>query len=209
VTATPAWHSTGDSLVWLPVSSWGRRMSAIGLITGLVAGGLGLYLLAIWLIEYDRDYHDAAATRLPVPVLAAHVLAAVIGLSIWVAYLIWDRDRLAWYAVIALVVAAALGLSMAIRWVSGYRARRSAEQLAARFIAAPPGVPGAGRRHDGLGPPERNFPLPVVIGHGAFALVTLTLAVLTALGIGRGLSRPSARGFPAGAAAPAVWPAPL
>jgi hypothetical protein len=37
-----------------------------------------------------------------------------------------------------------------------------------------------------LGPPERNFPLPVVIAHGAFAAVTITLVLLTALGVGGG-----------------------
>jgi hypothetical protein len=31
------------------------------------------------------------------------------------------------------------------------------------------------------GPPERNFPLPVVITHGAFAAATLTLVLVTAL----------------------------
>ncbi len=33
-------------------------------------------------------------------------------------------------------------------------------------------------------PPERNFPLPVVVAHGAFALATVTLVVLTAVGVG-------------------------
>jgi hypothetical protein len=35
-----------------------------------------------------------------------------------------------------------------------------------------------------LGPPERNFPLPVVIAHGAFAAATITLVLLTALRVG-------------------------
>jgi manganese efflux pump family protein len=34
------------------------------------------------------------------------------------------------------------------------------------------------------GPPERHFPLPVVIGHGLFATVTIVLVVLTALNVG-------------------------
>lgn len=33
------------------------------------------------------------------------------------------------------------------------------------------------------GPPERNFPLPVVVTHRAFAVLTLTLVLLTALGV--------------------------
>ena len=35
-------------------------------------------------------------------------------------------------------------------------------------------------------PPERHFPLPLVIGHGVFATVTIVLVVLTALDVGRG-----------------------
>jgi hypothetical protein len=35
-----------------------------------------------------------------------------------------------------------------------------------------------------LGPPERNFPLPVVIAHGAFAAITIALVLLTAFGVG-------------------------
>ena len=32
-------------------------------------------------------------------------------------------------------------------------------------------------------PPERHFPLPVVIGHGIFAVTTVVLVLLTALGV--------------------------
>ena len=35
-----------------------------------------------------------------------------------------------------------------------------------------------------IGPPERNFPLPVVIAHGVFAAVTIALVLLTVLGLG-------------------------
>jgi hypothetical protein len=35
-----------------------------------------------------------------------------------------------------------------------------------------------------LGPPERNFPLPVVIAHGTFAAITIALVLLTAFGVG-------------------------
>src|SRR5262245_37830874 len=105
----------------------GGTMSAVGLITGLVAAGLGLYLLSIWLIEYDRDYHAATETRLPIPVLASHVAAAVSGLALWVAYLILDSDRLAWYSLVVLLVAASLGLTMAFRWYWVYRAKRASE----------------------------------------------------------------------------------
>ena len=75
-------------------------------------------------------------------------------------------------------------------------ARRSqAEQAEARLaLVAGPGPYGSGpdgsgpvatlEREQDFGPPERNFPLPVVIAHGAFAAVTITLVLLTALGVG-------------------------
>jgi hypothetical protein len=33
-----------------------------------------------------------------------------------------------------------------------------------------------------IGPPERNFPLPVVIAHGVFATATVGLVLLTVFG---------------------------
>lgn len=160
-------------------------MSTIGLITGLIAAGFGLYLLSIWLIEYDKDFHRATATRLPIPVLTSHVGAAATGLVLWVVYLILDSDRLAWYSLAAFVLAASLGLTMAFRWRSVYRAKLANEREAANLLAAPVGMAAAptSRRLD-PGPPERNFPLPVVIVHGLFAVATVTLVLLTTLGVG-------------------------
>lgn len=149
-------------------------MSIIALITWITAAGGGLYLVAIWLIEYDREYQAAAATRLPPAVLASHVTLAGGGLLVWVGYLIFDSDNLAWISVLALALAATLGSYMAFRWVGVYRESRTM-----RLQAAVDGRP------IGTGPPERNFPLPIVIGHGLFAVTTLALVLLTALGVGR------------------------
>ena len=79
---------------------------------------------------------------------------------------------------------------MAIRWVGVYRAgraskRRQAELAAARLtVVADRGQVATLEHAADLGPPERNFPLPVVVAHGAFAVVTITLVLLTALGVG-------------------------
>jgi hypothetical protein len=234
-------------------------MSVLALVVWITTAGGGLYLLSIWLIEYDKDFQAAAATRLPPMVLAGHVLLAVGGLIVWAAYLFFDNDDLTWVALAALAMAATLGLFMASRWIRVYRAGQAvalAEPAAqygsngaardhgggpARFGEAfEPVYPGSGngrkdvrdpartaaglgrrglghrdpgspdparsasarelrRREDGprelgrrelgrteAGPPERNFPLPVVIGHGLFAGVTITLVLLVALGIGSG-----------------------
>lgn len=148
-------------------------MSIIALITWITAAAGGLYLVSIWLIEYDKEFQAAAATRLPPLVLVSHITLAVGGLLVWAAYLIFDTDNLAWLAVLALLLAATLGIIMAIRWVGVYREAR-AMKLQAAIDARPIGI----------GPPERNFPLPVVIGHGVFAVTTIALVLLTALGVG-------------------------
>ena len=56
-------------------------MSLLALVTWIIAASGGLYLLSIWLIEYDKDFHAVAATRLPPAVLAGHVMLAVGGLA--------------------------------------------------------------------------------------------------------------------------------
>ena len=142
-------------------------MPLAALFTWIVTASAGLYLLTIWLIEYDREFQSAAATRLPVPVISAHALLAVAGLVVWAGYLITDTPRLAYAAALTLVVVAALGLTMAVRWIKVYRAHDAA---AVRGTAGGIAVP-----------PERNFPLTVVIGYGIFAAVTIVLVVVTAV----------------------------
>jgi hypothetical protein len=165
-------------------------MSLIALVTWITTAGGGLYLLSIWLIEYDKDFQSVTATRLPPAVLTAHVLLAGGGLLAWIGYLILDQDRLAWTALGAVLLAAMLGTIMAIRWVGVYKAkrasqRRQAERAEARLsLVSGPGQVATLEHVSDLGPPERNFPLPVVVAHGTFAAVTITLVLLTVLGVG-------------------------
>ena len=156
------------------------------LILLILTAGFGLFLATIWLIEYDRDFQAATATRLPPPVLAGHALAAVAGLVLWIAYLIWGNHKLAWYSVIALLVAATLGIFMGIRWIGVYRAKQTSARLAATMLAAPVAATSSSSRTAAEGPPERNFPLPAVIIHGILAVTTLTLVLLTWLSVGGG-----------------------
>lgn len=155
-------------------------MGIIALFSWLITVAAGLYLLAIWLIEYDRDFQRAAATRLPVPVLSSHVLLALAGLLAWGGYLITDNERLAWTAAIVLGGVVILGLTMAVRWLAVYRATPAPARVrvVGGGLATAEAVPAAGPP----APPERNFPVAVVVTHGLFALATITLVLLTALG---------------------------
>jgi hypothetical protein len=58
---------------------------------------------------------------------------------------------------------------MAARWIRVYREFADPGPALTRSIAVPP---------------ERNFPLPVVVSHGILAVTTIVLVVFTALGVG-------------------------
>jgi hypothetical protein len=127
----------------------------------------GLILLMIWIIEYDSEFQSAAATRLPVPVISAHALLGMGGLVLWLSYILADQERLAWASVAVLGTVAVLGLVMAVRWIRVYR------------TFAHPGPSLTRKRRV---PPERNFPVPVVVAHGVLAVTTLVLVLFSTLG---------------------------
>jgi hypothetical protein len=152
-------------------------MTIAALITWLAAACGGLFMFAIWLIEYEHGKGGGPASRLPAAVVFGHVLLAAAGLVAWLGYLYGDDDRLALTSLITLAAVAVLGLTMLRRWVSVYRdstysvsiTAASSPALAATFVKVPA---------------ERNFPLAVVVGHGLFAGATIVLVLLTVLGVG-------------------------
>jgi hypothetical protein len=145
-------------------------MSVAALFAWIAAISAGLILLIIWIIEYDPEFQTAAATRLPVPVISAHALLGALSLMLWVGYLLLGKESLAWATVAALGTVALLGLIMAARWVRVYRAFSD---------------PGPPLTRSATVPPERSFPVPVVVVHGILAVTTLVLVLFTALGVGR------------------------
>jgi hypothetical protein len=166
-------------------------MSLIALFTWIMTASLGLYLLSVWLIEYDKDFQADAKTRLPPLVLAAHVTLGGGGLIVWAYYLFFDNEDLAWIATGAVLLGASLGTFMAFRWFAVYQAKRQLQRLeritrvwqrGGVAVLDQPEAPSGGTPR--AGPPERNFPLPVVVAHGLFATATITLVVLTAAGVG-------------------------
>ncbi|PBC81228.1 hypothetical protein SAMN05428945_4251 [Streptomyces sp. 2224.1] len=140
-------------------------MGIAALITWVITAIGGFYMLGTWL---SRGGAKAGNSRLPVPVVFGHFALAAVGLVVWIVYVIADKDVLAWTAFGLLVPVALLGFTMLARWLPAYRAGSAA--------------PAAeGQR---TGSAERYFPVPVVAGHGLFAVVTVVLVLLTALGIG-------------------------
>jgi hypothetical protein len=147
-------------------------MSVAALITWLVTATGGLYMFAVWLIEHDGSTGGSAGSRLRAPVVFSHVTLAATGLVVWVFYLYSDRIRLVWAAFLILLPVAVLGFIMLTRWIPVHRAANAS--AAARAGSGPA---------DTIGPPERNFPVPVVVAHGFFAVVTIALVALAAFGV--------------------------
>jgi hypothetical protein len=158
-------------------------MRFLALIAWFVTALGGLYMLAVWLIENDATDQRNSASRLPLPVIVGHITLAVAGLVVWVAYLVLDRAALAWTAFGILGGIALLGFTMFARWVPVYRRAgpvREPEQVpvGAGFLPAP------AVEVIGDGPAEGNFPLFIVVAHGTFAVLTVVLVLLAALGVG-------------------------
>ncbi|MGW6484166.1 hypothetical protein ACWGDS_41125 [Streptomyces sp. NPDC055059] len=139
-------------------------MDIAALITWVITALGGFYMLGTWL---SRGGVKAGNSRLPVPVIFGHFALAAVGLVVWIIYVITDKDVLAWTAFGLLVPVALLGFAMLARWLPVHWARSAAAASGAESE-----------------PAERYFPVSVVAGHGLFAVVTVVLVLLTALGIG-------------------------
>lgn len=145
-------------------------MAFAALITWFAAVLLGLFMLAVWLIENDVTDRTVAPSRLPVLLIFAHMFLAAAGLAMWVAYVVLERKLFAWTAIGILGGIAALGATMFLRWIPVWRG--PARQAS---LPQPPGGALAA-------PAEGNFPVVIVAVHGLLAVSTLVLALLAALG---------------------------
>ncbi len=143
-------------------------MHIAALVTWLITALGGFYLLGTWIAR--GALRSPGSSRLPAPVLFGHFLLAAAGLVVWIVYLAAGTRALAWTAFGLLVPVALLGLIMFARWLPTVRARHS---------VTPVGAPGAAAPAAEV--PERHFPMPIVLGHGLFAVATVILVLISAI----------------------------
>jgi hypothetical protein len=143
----------------------------------------GFVMLARWVSRGGLRQQRAGATRFPAGLVFSHFGLAALGLVLWVVYLLVDNDTLGWVAFAVLIPVAALGFAMLARWIPVYRGRTVVAAAGPRAGTSGAGGPEVGGGPDG-GPAERHLPVPVVVGHGVLAVVTLVLVLLTMLGVG-------------------------
>jgi len=143
-------------------------MDIAALITWILTALGGFFLLATWI--RNGGHRQPSSSRFPPPLIFGHFGLAAAGLIVWIIYVVNDSDALAWIAFILLVPVALLGFTMFARWLPTYRQRGT--------------LTGAAQTATASAPAERNFPVAVVAGHGALAVVTVVLVLLTAIGVG-------------------------
>ena len=152
-------------------------MSIAALITWIVTAGFGFFMLIRWASRGGLRNVPGAETHLPRVRVFSHFGLAAAGLVVWIIYLVTDSTVLAWIAFADLVLVAIIGLVMVMQWAKDGRAA----------MAAATGGANAGAvqsESGGVDLAEQHIPRPPVVLHGIFAVSTVILVLLTALGIG-------------------------
>jgi len=150
-------------------------MAIAALITWIITAGFGAFMLARWASRGGVRHAEGAGTNLPPYRVFTHFGLAVAGLILWIVYLVTDSTLLAWIAFADLVVVASIGLVMVMQWAKDGRAAMAAAAASGGpFRADASGVDLA----------EQHIPRPPVVLHGIFAVSTVVLVLLSALGIG-------------------------
>jgi hypothetical protein len=141
-------------------------MTIAALVTWIIAAALGFTMLAQWASQGGAQPN--AASHFRPPVVFGHFALAAAGLVVWVVYVFVDNEVLPWIAFADLVVVATLGDLLVLRWLKDRRASVD---------------PGSGAPV-GAALAEQRFSPAVVALHGVFAVATVVLVFLTALGVG-------------------------
>jgi hypothetical protein len=157
------------------VTERGVSMAIAALITWIITAGFGAFMLARWASRGGVRHAEGAGTNLPPYRVFTHFGLAVAGLILWIVYLVTDSTLLAWIAFADLIVVASIGLIMVMQWAKDGRAAMAAAAASGgSFRADASGVDLA----------EQHIPRPPVVLHGIFAVTTVVLVLLSALGIG-------------------------
>jgi manganese efflux pump family protein len=141
--------------------SW-AALSLATLITLLITVGLGVSMMARWIIRARRPGTPPRRGRGPV-LNFTHFGLALTGLLTWISYLATGLTGLAWAACGLLLAVASLGMAL---------------------VFLPPASTTLTARLGDDPPPVGRPPVPVIAAHITAACVTILLATLAAIGPG-------------------------
>ncbi|HEY7051523.1 MAG TPA: hypothetical protein VH496_05225 [Mycobacterium sp.] len=131
-------------------------MAIAALVAWVLTALGGFYMLAQWVA--GGGPRRQSPTKIPPSLIFGHFFFAVVGLVLWIIYVVLDEMSVAWIAFIALIAVVLIGFMMLAGWIPVYR--RTA------------------------GTPEHGFPVVVGGAHGVLAVATVVLTLLAALGVG-------------------------
>jgi manganese efflux pump family protein len=162
-------------------------MALAALVTWVITAAFGFFMLGTWISQGGVRPTAGTASNFRPPVVFGHFLLAAGGLVLWIVYLFVDSRALAWVAFIDLIVVAGIGDVLVLRWFKDRRTtagsavrtgegRGTTRGQAATATSAPTAPDLV----------EQRIPLAAVAAHGVFAVTTVVLVFLTALGIGGG-----------------------
>jgi hypothetical protein len=151
-------------------------MAIAALVTWLITAGFGLFMLIRWATRGGLREMPGAGTNFPRVRVFAHFGLAAAGLIVWIIYLVTGNTIWAWIAVADLILVALLGGLLVRQWTKDGRAAMAS---AARSDAG--AAPSAASTVDLA---EQHIPRPPVVLHGIFAVSTVILVLLSAIGIG-------------------------
>jgi hypothetical protein len=142
-------------------------MAIAALVTWLVTAGFGFFMVLRWIARGGLQKTDPVRTHFPPARVFTHLGLAAAGLVVWIAYLVTERSVLMWVAFADLVVVAVLGGLLVRQWAKDGRAVMSGAPQPDRVDLA-----------------EQHISRAPVVLHGVFAVSTVVLVLLTALGVG-------------------------
>jgi hypothetical protein len=151
-------------------------MAIAALLTWLITAGVGFFMLIRWATRGGLREVPGAGTNFPRVRVFAHFGLAAAGLIVWVIYLVTGNSLWAWIAVADLILVALLGGLLVRQWTKDGRAAMAS--AARSDAAAAPPATGA------VDLAEQHIPRPPVVLHGVFAVSTVILVLLSAIGIG-------------------------
>ncbi len=152
-------------------------MAIAALITWLITAVGGFWMLGVWISRGGN--RQPRTSHFPPGLIFGHFLLAAIGLILWIIYVFSDTTALAWIAFVLLLPVAVMGFTMLARWLPTHRS-------GTRDMAGTTGMTSSTSEMtaSATSPAEGHFPVPVVVGHGIFAVATVILVFLAAVGVG-------------------------
>lgn len=143
-------------------------MEIAALIAWILTALGGSLMFSIWLRR--GGLREPANSRIrPPSLIYGHAAIGWAGLALWVVYLFDLFPNLAWIDFIILLLQASIGLTM-------YALTRPSAERSPAVLAT--------ENTQEVVPPEHHFPMMVVRGHGAMAVLTTILVLLSAIGVG-------------------------